>query len=121
MTEKHSPIYVSAHVVTNLHPNPDPGCLLTYESVDLNSLSSEVADMHQVDQIVAELNTAASLKTLGLNSMIDHLPSLPSLFVVVQTAKHDGSEPVGASGVCRSASSCQWKGEFCFRKTAILN
>lgn len=77
MTEKHSPIYVSAHVVTNLHPNPDPGCLLTYESVDLNSLSSEVADMHQVDQIVAELNTAASLKTRGLNSMIDHLPSLP--------------------------------------------
>lgn len=80
MTEKQSPIYVSAHVVTNLHPNPDPGCLLTYESVDLNSLSSEVADMHQVDQIVAELNTAASLKTRGLNSMIDHLPSLPSLW-----------------------------------------
>lgn len=34
--------------------------------------------------------------------------------VLVQVAEHDGSEPVGAAGVRRSASSRQWKGEFYF-------
>lgn len=33
--------------------------------------------------------------------------SFPHVPVVVQIAKHDGPEPVGASGVCRSASSRQ--------------
>jgi len=37
-----------------------------------------------------------------------------SLFVVIQIAQHDGSEPVGASGFCCSASSRQRKGEKLF-------
>ena len=49
-----------------------------------------------------------------INSFCPVLFFFLSLSVAVQVAEHDGSEPVGAAGVRRSASSRQWKGELCF-------
>lgn len=40
-------------------------------------------------------------------------PSLCLSLTHIQITKHNGSEPVSGTGVCRFTSSCQWKGECC--------